>query len=70
VDVGLNTVYSYDSYGKLVFTSGSWVNPFRYTGREGDVETNLYYYRARYYDQKVGRFIGVTCSPLSEQIRV
>jgi len=28
-----------------------------YTGREGDPETGLYYYRARYYDPKVGRFI-------------
>jgi RHS repeat-associated protein len=28
-----------------------------FTGREWDPETNLYYYRARYYDPKVGRFI-------------
>jgi RHS repeat-associated protein len=28
-----------------------------YTAREWDPETNLYYYRARYYDPKVGRFI-------------
>jgi RHS repeat-associated protein len=28
-----------------------------YTGREWDPETGLYYYRARYYDPKVGRFI-------------
>jgi RHS repeat-associated protein len=33
------------------------VNPFRYTARESDTETGLYYYRARYYDQNVGRFI-------------
>jgi RHS repeat-associated protein len=26
-------------------------------GRELDRETGLYYYRARYYDPKVGRFI-------------
>jgi RHS repeat-associated protein len=33
------------------------VNPFRYTARESDTETGLYYYRARYYDPSSGRFI-------------
>jgi RHS repeat-associated protein len=28
-----------------------------FTGREWDPETGFYYYRARYYDPKVGRFI-------------
>ena len=32
-------------------------NPFTYTGREYDKETEAYYYRARYYDAKIGRFI-------------
>jgi RHS repeat-associated protein len=32
-------------------------NPFRYTGRDFDSETNLYYYRARYYDPAAGRFL-------------
>jgi RHS repeat-associated protein len=30
---------------------------YAYTAREWDPETNLYYYRARYYHPKVGRFI-------------
>jgi RHS repeat-associated protein len=30
---------------------------FRYTGRELDSETGLYYYRARYYDPSTGRFL-------------
>src|SRR5215469_10990239 len=38
-------------------TSGSIVNNFRYTGREWDPETSLYYYRARYYDPQAGRFL-------------
>src|SRR5215469_16061175 len=38
-------------------TSGSIVNNFRYTGREWDPETSLYYYRARYYDPNSGRFV-------------
>jgi RHS repeat-associated protein len=50
--------YTYDSYGNLTASTGSLVNSFRYTGREPDAETGLYYYRARYYDQTTGRFIG------------
>src|SRR5437870_7665889 len=38
--------YTYDSFGKLTNSTGSLVNPFRYTGREFDTETGLYYYRA------------------------
>jgi RHS repeat-associated protein len=48
--------YTYDSYGNLTNSSGSLTNFFRYTGREFDTETNLYYYRARYYDPSSGRF--------------
>ncbi|MBN2533501.1 MAG: hypothetical protein JXB88_11440 [Spirochaetales bacterium] len=32
-------------------------NPFRFTGREWDKESGLYYYRKRYYDPETGRFI-------------
>jgi len=53
----LASTYTYDSFGNLVASSGSLVNSFRFTGREFDAETNLYYYRARYYDQAAGRFI-------------
>jgi RHS repeat-associated protein len=49
--------YTYDSFGKLTASTGSLVNPFRYTGRESDTETGLYYYRARYYDPTAGRFL-------------
>jgi RHS repeat-associated protein len=35
----------------------SVTNPFQYTGRDLDSETSLLYYRARYYDPTVGRFI-------------
>jgi len=49
--------YVYDSFGKLTSSTGSLVNPFRYTARESDTETSLYYYRARYYDQNIGRFL-------------
>jgi RHS repeat-associated protein len=58
-DVSGNTVktYRYDSFGKITAQTGTLDQPFAFTGREYDSETGLYYYRARYYDPKVGRFI-------------
>jgi len=53
--IGSNT-YTYDSYGNTT-TGATVVNPFRYTGREFDTEIGIYAYRARYYDQTVGRFL-------------
>ena len=53
----LANTYTYDSSGKLTSSSGTLTNPFRYTGREFDPETGIYEYRARYYDQSVGRFL-------------
>jgi RHS repeat-associated protein len=52
----LAQTYGYDSFGKQTSSSGSLTNPFQYTGREFDTETNLYFYRARYYDPTTGRF--------------
>jgi RHS repeat-associated protein len=49
--------YTYDSYGNQTASSGSLTNFFRYTGRELDTETGLYFYRARYYDASSGRFL-------------
>src|SRR5580658_4737082 len=49
--------YPYDSFGKLTASTGTLTNPFQYTGREFDPETGTYYYRARYFDQNVGRFV-------------
>src|SRR5207253_1170699 len=53
----LVNTYTYDSFGKQTASSGTVVNNFRYTGRELDSETGLMYYRARYYDQNIGRFL-------------
>src|SRR5262249_975917 len=38
-------------------TPGTTLTRYTYTGREFDADTGLYYYRARWYDPKVGRFI-------------
>lgn len=48
---------SYDEYGNLSAAAGPTGEPFRYTGRRYDVETGLYYYRARYYAPQMGRFL-------------
>jgi RHS repeat-associated protein len=53
----LAQTYTYDSFGNTTNSSGSLTNFFRYTGREFDTETNLYYYRNRYYDPSTGRFL-------------
>jgi RHS repeat-associated protein len=53
----LAQTYTFDSFGNLTASSGSLTNPFRYTGREWDTETNLQFSRHRYYDPNVGRFL-------------
>jgi len=53
----LAKTYSYDSFGRLLSSSGTIANPYGFSGRKLDSETGLMYYRARYYDPVVGRFI-------------
>jgi RHS repeat-associated protein len=53
----LAKTYVYDSFGKVLSSSGTITNPYGFTGRELDSETGLMYYRARYYDPAVGRFL-------------
>jgi RHS repeat-associated protein len=45
----------YDAWGNIEV--GADQPGYAFTGREWDPEIGLYYYRARYYDPKVGRFI-------------
>ena len=48
----------YDSFGNVVSQTDETVSSrYQFTGREFDEETGLHYYRARYYDGDVGRFI-------------
>ncbi len=47
--------YSYSPYGDTA--SSSTATPLQYTGRENDGATGLYYYRARYFSPRLGRFI-------------
>jgi RHS repeat-associated protein len=54
----LAQTYAFDSFGNQTSSSGSLTNSFRYTAREFDNETGLYFYRARYFDPTIGRFLG------------
>ena len=45
---------SYDAFGN---SDGSTRTRYDYTGRERDPDTGLLYYRARFYDPQLGRFI-------------
>jgi len=59
--------YSYDVFGEAtirdknnsVVSVSSVANPYYFTGRRYDDETDLYYYRARYYHPEIGRFMQV-----------
>jgi len=53
----LANTYGYDSVGNLTDSTGTITNPFRYTAREFDSETGIYFYRARYFDATTGRFV-------------
>ena len=55
--------YTYDSWGKLLSTTGSLAEtfgaeqPFRYRGYVYDEETGFYYVSSRYFDPEIGRWI-------------
>ena len=50
--------YEYSVYGQAVGSDPNFTaNPYLFTGRRFDYETGLYYYRARYYNPYIGRFL-------------
>jgi RHS repeat-associated protein len=57
-DGSIHQQFFYTPFGVELVGDASG-NPFRYTGRRFDPETGLYYYRARYYDPDLGRFLQV-----------
>jgi RHS repeat-associated protein len=50
-------VYEYSVFGQAAASDPNHPNRFLFTGREFDSETGLYYYRARYYNPHIGRFL-------------
>ena len=55
-DQSVQNFYGYSPYGEAQTQGPDGGNPLQYTGREAD-GTGLYYYRARYYDPVIKRFI-------------
>jgi len=55
-DQSVGNFYSYSPYGETTTLGTDDGNSLQYTGREND-RTGLYFYRARYYDPVLKRFI-------------
>ena len=50
--------YAYSSFGKIESQlDANFVQPYTFTARELDQESGLYYFRSRFYDSALGRFI-------------
>ena len=56
-----NTVesYDYDIYGNFTSSGSLSGNPYTFTSRRYDPESGLMYYRFRYYQPEIGRFLRV-----------
>jgi RHS repeat-associated protein len=65
--------YDYGTFGKIlsikdgndadISANPSLRTSFTFTGREWDEESGLFYYRARYYDPSIGRFLQTDTAP-------
>ncbi len=53
----LVTTYYYDVYGDFTESGAFTDNPYKFTGRRYDPESDLYFYRARMYSPTLGRFM-------------
>ncbi|HZH88464.1 MAG TPA: RHS repeat-associated core domain-containing protein, partial [Chitinophagaceae bacterium] len=59
------TVWSteYTPFGSLTFEEGKLKRAAKFTGKDLDEDTGLYYFNARWYDQSIGRFISEDLLP-------
>ncbi|HEV3317829.1 MAG TPA: RHS repeat-associated core domain-containing protein [Candidatus Angelobacter sp.] len=48
--------YDYDAFGNLISQTGTTPNNYLFAGEQFDPALGIYYNRARYYDQRNGRF--------------
>jgi RHS repeat-associated protein len=48
--------YDYDAFGNLIHRTGTTANNLLFAGEQFDPALGLYYNRARYYDERRGRF--------------
>ena len=49
--------YQYEPYGKIRSQTGMTDNQYTYTGRRMLTDSDMMYYRSRYYDPMTGRFV-------------
>ena len=56
--ISLIDYYPYGSV-RIEENSGDYENDYKFTGKEKDADTGLYYYEARYYDSSIGRFVSI-----------
>jgi RHS repeat-associated protein len=52
----ITDAYDYDAFGSLIASAGSTQNNYLFAGEQFDPLLGVYYNRARYYDQRQGRF--------------
>jgi len=59
--------YEYSPFGEVIWSSGSYAdaNPYRFSTKYFDQETELYYYGYRYYDPATGKWLSK--DPLQEE---
>lgn len=58
-DASIAAIYEYGPFGEAIRASGpaAEMNPFRFSTKYQDEETELYYYGYRFYDSDMGRFL-------------
>jgi RHS repeat-associated protein len=59
--------FTFDAYGNMTTSTGSYSTPFGFSGQYRDSETGLFYLRARYYDPSTGQFL--SRDPLASMTR-
>jgi RHS repeat-associated protein len=52
----ITDTYDYDAFGNLVSQTGTTPNNYLFAAEQFDPVLGVYYNRARYYDQRIGRF--------------
>jgi RHS repeat-associated protein len=63
----VKNTYTYEPFGQVIASSGTFDNPFMFTGQYFDSEIDEYYLRARQYNPAISRF--TSRDPLGGKLR-